>query len=249
MTMSKLDISICGLNAVKALFEVRPNAIHKLFFSENRSRALSSVCKYIAKQRKLYRLVPSDELENIAGTEHHGGVVAVADARPVLPVPDEKQYIEWSKARQSLLLLDGIGNHHNLGAIVRTAAYFGFNKIILSGDSATPSASTYRTAEGGMEHVDVYQAQTLLSFCSDIRKHYLIVGTSLSGIPLSSYDIHKFVEKRPVAIVLGNEEKGISWDVKRACHSLVTIPGTGKMQSLNVSAACAVLMFHFAARQ
>lgn len=237
---------IAGLPAVRALFEQDPDRVERLFFDERLRAETGDWCTLLARQRKVFRLVPAEELEKIAGSAMHGGVVAVASARPVLPLT--LAHVERRAAgRRPLLLLDGIGNPHNLGAIVRTAAFFGLDELILSDHpgQALPSESAYRVAEGGFEHVTLYRASRFAETLEQISRHYHTVGTALGASkPLRMVLSQRPLDdSRPLALLLGNEELGLPQATLRACSEVATIPGSGRVQSLNVSATAAILVF------
>jgi TrmH RNA methyltransferase len=210
----------------------------------------------MAQVRKPYREVASDELARIAATVRHGGAVAIARPRPILPF-DPKIAAAWARENRPLLVLDGIGNPHNLGAILRSAAYFGIARAILAErpEQAVPSASSYRIAEGALEHLLLYRAPVAAALAALRRGGFRVVGTSLGrAVPLAD-----FRNDRPVALVLGNEERGIDPATLALCETVVTIPGAtaipgalvskaGAMQSLNVAAAAAILLYVLTSR-
>ncbi len=249
------EIPVCGLAAVRALFQARPAALKRLFFDQAMGRRVGGMSGYMARERKVYRQVPGAELEKIAGTVHHGGIVAIIEQEP-LRGPDDSDLAAWAKAGKPIVLLDRIGNAHNLGAIVRTLAFFGVeNLVVAAGETAArPGESTYRVAEGGMEHVRLWTATDFGRLCAALRTAgFAVVGTDVRGPNLASLRRDEFlptgVRKRadsaaqiPVALVLGNEEAGLAPEVAKACDRLVRIPGSGQMESLNVSAAAAVLV-------
>jgi TrmH RNA methyltransferase len=146
-----------------------------------------------------------------------------------------------------LLLLDRVSNANNLGAIVRSAAYFGVRAIVVADapGQALPSEAAYRIAEGGMEFVDFYRVPSLPGFCAALKRSHYLVGTSLRGTQLSPREVRDRGLPRPPAIVLGNEERGIAPTVAAVCDRLVKIPGADTVESLNVSAAAAVLCWEF----
>ena len=228
--------TICGLKPVDALFRRRPEAVLRLFYAEGLRAAAGPHCSILAAARKPYRMVEADELEKIAGTPHHGGMVAVARAR----IPVIFDVLQPPKVKL-LLVLDGIGNPHNLGAIARSAAFFGVDAMLLSegpGD-AMPSDAAYRTAEGGLEMIDIYRSRNLPNILANLDGHYRTVAASLSreAVPMS-----ELPRDRPIALVLGNEENGVSPPVMEACRRHVRIAGSGRVQSLNVAQAAAVLL-------
>jgi TrmH RNA methyltransferase len=232
-------VCVCGLAAVEALFARDAARVERLFFEPRLARALAGPRRALARTRKPYREAEADELARIAGTMRHGGVVAVARPNPPLPF-DPKLAAGWARDARPLLILDGIGNPHNLGAIARSAAYFGVARIVLAdrAEQALPSAASYRIAEGALDRVMLYRAP-LLSALPALQPFYRIVGTALEGgVPLAGLR-----RDRPVALILGNEESGVDPATLALCDAVVTIPGRGQVQSLNVAAAAAVLLY------
>ena len=160
-------LRIAGLPAVSALFSVAPLRVDRLFFVQRMQPYVGDFCAALARMRKSYRLVRTEELERVAGTVLHGGIVALAQPR-LLPVLDPIRADEWARTGRLLLLLDGVGNPHNLGAIARTAAFFGVSRIVLSDHpaQARPSDASYRVAEGGLEYVN-FTAASALRLCGN----------------------------------------------------------------------------------
>ncbi|ACJ00590.1 TrmH family RNA methyltransferase [Rhodospirillum centenum] len=230
---------ICGLPAVAAVFARDPDRVQRLFYEERHRQAVGPFCARLAEARKPYRLVEKEELDRVAGTPLHGGVVAVAEPRQVLPFnPDWAK--RWAAEGRPLLLLDGIGNPHNLGAIVRTAAFFGLDRLVISDhpEQAQPSESAYRVAEGGFEYVQIYRADRFATAVRRLAESYRVVGTALGGHPALG---RLTGGPKPPAVLLGNEEDGLPAETLRACAELATIPGAGQVQSLNVAATAAIL--------
>ena len=234
------ELTLCGLPAVQARFARDPGSIKRLFFDEPTSRKLGPMCKALAAARKIYRCVSPDELEKISGTVHHGGVVCVVSA-PALGAPLAKDIAAWAAARTPLLVLDRIGNPHNLGAIARSAAFFGVSNIIIPTHpaAALPGESAYRVSEGGLEHIKVWRVPSLPVFLGALAgSGYEVLGAAArGGAPGPRHPAAK-----PIALVLGNEEHGLAPEVAKACTGLVTLAGSGKVESLNVSVAAAVLL-------
>jgi TrmH RNA methyltransferase len=234
-------LRVAGLPAVAALFATAPERVERLFFDERLKGAVGGFCAALARARKPYRLVPEDELARVAGSVLHGGVVAVAQPRPVLPL-DLAEAALWARDGAPLLLLDGVGNPHNLGAIARSAAFFGLRHLVLSDHpaQALPSDASYRVAEGGLEHLAVYRATNVAAALRRLARSYRVLGTALDqGKPLAALA----PTARPAALVLGNEETGLPRATLEACDEIVTIPGAGQIQSLNVSVSAGILLY------
>jgi TrmH RNA methyltransferase len=240
VTKARTLLRIAGLPAVSALFATAPERVERLFFDARAKPLLGAFCATLARARKPYRLVEADELERVAGTVLHGGVVAVAQPRPV-PILDVAAAASWARDGHPLLLLDGIGNPHNLGAIARSVAFFGLPRLILSDhpEQAGPSDAAYRVAEGGLEHVALYRTPRFASVLKELRRFYRVIGTAAAeGGPLDTLR----AGDRPIALVLGNEEQGLPGATLAACEEIVTIRGAGRVESLNVSASAAILI-------
>jgi RNA methyltransferase, TrmH family len=245
--MNRDEHPICGLAAVRARFQRDAGSIVRLFFDAPTARRVGVMCRALAAARKVYRCVEPAELERVAGTVHHGGIVAVvrADA-PRTPSPGEVE--RWIRQREPVLLLDGVGNAHNLGALARTAAFFGVAHLVLAegGASARPGEAAYRVAEGGLEQLAVWRVADLAAFIGTLRAGGMeVVGAATRG---GAVDPPGGGKEGARALVLGNEEHGLSDTVAAACSRRVTIPGAGRVESLNVSAAGAILLWELFGR-
>jgi RNA methyltransferase, TrmH family len=238
-------LRVGGLPAVSALFAVAPERVEQLYFDQRMKAHAAGFCAKLARMRKPYRQVGADELERVAGTILHGGIVALAQPRPVSPL-DPVMAKAWAASGQLLLLLDGVGNPHNLGAIVRTAAFFGVPRVVLSDHPAQagPSDASYRVAEGGLEYVELFRGFRFAQMLRALRESYRIVAAAPdNGKPVAALR----PGKRPFALILGNEERGLPHATLEACEEIVTIPGCGLVQSLNVAATAAILLHVLAA--
>ena len=225
------ELAVCGLEAVLALGEKNPGKIRRLYFTKERAKILGKICRSIAANHGIYNMVKEpEELQTLSGTPHHQGVVAMI-RQETLPQADKD--------------FDRISNANNLGAIIRSAAFFGIKDIIISNeDGQSPvSTSTYRIAKGGMEYVSVKSVFSIPWFLEQAGKNLPVIGTDLRGkdTPL---DMKNIVSKfRGCVLVLGNEENGISQDVRSTCSMLVKITGKTDMESLNVAQAASILMY------
>lgn len=230
---------ICGFNAVTALFRRRPNDVARLYFTADAKYDTGPYTARLAKLRRPYRELPPDEMLKAAGTTHHGGIAAIAEARHI-PFLDTNAPPET----KLLLVLDQIGNPHNLGAIVRSAAYFGVTDLLLheTPSAAMPSDAAWRIAEGGFEYLNLHRTKDLARCLQALIPHYRLAATSLgpNAAPFATIP-----RDRPLALVLGNEERGVSPNVLALCRREIRIPGTGPIQSLNVAQAAAILLHAF----
>ncbi len=227
---------ICGANAVAALFARRPEAVKRLFYTAPMKETAGPLCAEMAKLRRPYRMLEPEEISRAAGGVHHGGIVAVAEQRRI----DIIDFVRPPKMKL-LVVLDRVGNPHNLGAIARSAAFFGAGGLLFHEvpGQAWPSDAAYRTAEGGLEYLELHKTRNLPKALAALEPHYRTVAATLTpdAMPLQSLP-----RDRPVALVLGNEEVGVSVSAAEACRRRVRILGAGPVQSLNVAQAAAVLL-------
>jgi TrmH RNA methyltransferase len=238
---SKKEIKLHGRAACRAVFEARPDDVIRVYLSKESQDDFLDLLDHCREQRLAYHVVSDAEIEKVSGAEHHEGICVLARARrqPTL------EQIASRRGPVTLLMLDGVSNPHNLGAILRTAAHFGVGAVI--GDASvrvTPAAA--RVSEGGSEHVDVVSVPSLAKAIESLSdKGFDVVATT------SHRADSIFVTDVPDRIVwvIGNEREGVSHEVAARAHRAVRIPGTGKVESLNVSVAAALLLAESARRR
>ena len=236
------DDRICGANAVAALFARRADQVQRLFYLDEMRQVAGPLCARLARMHRPYRMVPRDELARAAGTPHHGGICAVATPREIAPLDPEAP-----PQHRFMLAIDGIGNPHNLGAIARSAAFFGVRAMLLHEvpGAAMPGDSAYRVAEGGLEYLDLYRTGNLARSLRALQPWYRSVAATLAPDAAAPAAVPR---DRPALLVLGHEEHGVSPEVMAACRRQVRIPPHGAVQSLNVAQAASVLLYALAPR-
>ncbi|MCC6861635.1 MAG: 23S rRNA (guanosine(2251)-2'-O)-methyltransferase RlmB [Bryobacterales bacterium] len=196
----------------------------------------------LARERDIpVRFEPRDALDRMAGSAAHQGVAAVAAA---------KRYhsLEEAAAEGKLLvLLDGVEDPHNLGAVIRTAHAAGAGGIVIPERRAAGLTETVaKAAAGALEYLPVAQVKNVNRALEYLKERgYWIYGLDERGA--ETYDQVEFAA--PTALVLGGEGKGLHEQVKKHCDVLVRIPLQGKISSLNVSVAAGVVLFEWKRRQ
>jgi RNA methyltransferase, TrmH family len=244
------ELAVCGRNSVRRLCEVHPERIRRLFFRQALAPEFGAACSYLAGRRLVYRVAEDEDLERLAKSPHHGGAVAMIDY-PAIGRADGSTTDRWAKEGAFVLALDGVANANNVGAIVRTMAFYGAHWLLLDEEAAQGlvTTSSYRVAEGGMEFVEILSVPSIPAFISETSRKVRYLGTDHGGaIPLKDL-VFSSGGDRALAVVLGNEEHGLSRETRHACEGLVRIPGSGSIESLNVAqAACAILTQTFGRR-
>lgn len=241
MTPRPKTLNLCGLAAVGARWRTRPETIQRLFFDLATGRQIGAMTKALAAARKVYRCVEPAELEKVAGSVHHGGIVAVVDA-PTWPAPRRADPARWAAERAPVLVLDRIGNAHNLGALARTAAFLGVKHLVIPDvpAAAKPNDAAYRVAEGGLEYLSIWIPRDLRALVQDLAAAGYAVAAAATRDGRDRVDAIR--PDQPIALVLGNEEHGIDPALLRGCTHHLTLAGTGAVESLNVSVAGAILL-------
>ena len=251
------ELAVCGFATVKKLEKNHPEKITRLYFTEEVAPKFGGLCKKLAKVHGIYNQKPAADLEKLSGTVHHQGVVAMIEAPQIEPL-DSDITDAWIKAGEDAVLLDRIGNANNFGAIVRSAAFFGIKNIIIPLDEAQSSITTssYRVAEGGMEYVNIYSVKSSERLLEALSQKVLRVGTALEAKKPVSFlrEYKKSEQKKPLLVILGNEEEGISDQIKKNCDELVIIPWAGMengvtqsvIDSLNVAQAASIIFYEMA---
>ena len=170
---------ICGANAVAAAMARRPDDAQRMFYTEAMRGVAGPIASVLARVKKPYREVDSPTLARIAETTHHGGIALVCKPRRIAIWS-----LEDTPTYPLLLILDGVGNPHNLGAIARSAAFFGVRALLMAEGPghAMPSNAAYRTAEGGMEHLDLFRVRDLPTALSAMDARYRTVGTTIGRL-------------------------------------------------------------------
>lgn len=247
------QLAVCGMAAVKALAKEHPEKIRKLYYTEDNIYQFGSLCKYLAQNKIPYNKVEPLDLEKLCGSVHHQGAVAMIDEEK--PEALTTSIVdEWIENNESAVLLDRIGNANNLGAIIRSAAFFGIKNIVLplNESQSAITTSTYRVAQGGMEYVKVYSIRSAVRLLQDLEGRMTRIGTDVRT-KTSSRDMKKFANGKPIILVLGNEETGVSNVVLENCDKLVVIPSAAiqnkeeqRIESLNVAQAASVLFYEMA---
>lgn len=236
---------VSGLHAVGSLFACKPAAVERLFFDAPTAPMLGELCKYLAKERKVYRQVMPDKLDRLAGFRGHGGVVAIARRhQPELATRETAAF--WSREGMPLIILDGVKDARLLGGIARVAAFFGVEKLLLADSrrQVRPTAVSYRASRGGLEMLDVRLVENPPSFLKSIRDDFVVIGLDVEGAPLPEYLAICPEEKvgKPVALVIGDEEMGLAESTLEACEHVVSLPGSGQLDRLPVESEIALLL-------
>jgi RNA methyltransferase, TrmH family len=234
---------VVGLAAAHAVLRMRPSDVLQIAHARSARHELKGLLREAARLRIAYREVENAELERIADTVHHEGICLLVKQQPE---PRVSELVRALDQPGLLLALDRVENPHNVGALLRSAAYFGVRGLLLvSPRGAALTPATVRVAEGGAEHVPTCLVPSLVEPLDLLRS---------AGVAIIGADAHRgqpiteFRFPARAVLVLGSERHGLASEVEQRCTDLVHIPGTDAVESLNVSVAAGILLA-FAARR
>ena len=231
---------IYGLNACLAAFAHRPGAVRKVYLEEARIPALKEVLAWCVARRLGYRVVTAADLERLTGSRHHEGACFDLLRPPPLALDALLEQLPAPPAPSLLLWLDGVGNPHNLGALLRSAAHFGAGGVLVPATSGLDlSGAAARVAEGGAECVPlVHIANEAPARTALVRAGYRIAAT----VPRDAMPLYAAALPPRLVLVLGAEGEGMRPAMIADADLRLSIPGSGQVESLNVAASAAVLL-------
>lgn len=230
-----------GRNSVlEALRAGRP--MNRIIISkETKAQSLKEIVGLARERKILLQFVEKKQLDHLCGGENHQGVLAQAAA---------KEYVDWEEILDQvqaagkiplMLILDGVEDPHNLGAILRSADAAGAHCVIIPKHRAVPlTAGVARASAGAVEYVPVARVTNLAQTIEQMKDK----GLWIAGADQEASEAYfKADLKGPLAIVLGSEGAGIGKLVKDKCDFLIRIPMDGKVNSLNVSVAASLILY------
>ena len=230
---------ICGRNAVKELLNSGRD-IEKIYVQTGDREGSVNLLIGMAAERKI-RIVDADKrkLDEMSRGERHQGIIAIAAGRDYSTVEDILDYARERGERPFIIILDGVEDPHNLGAVIRSAECCGAHGVIIPKRRAVGLTTTaVKASAGAAEYVRVAKVTNLATTIDELKEQGLwIFAADMGG---DSY--YKTDMTCGAAIVLGSEGFGISRLVKEKCDITVSIPLYGNVNSMNVSCAAAVIM-------
>ena len=235
------DDQVEGRNAVLELLESGKD-INKIFITKGDRHGSINKIIAIAKERKII-IVEKEKrkMDEMAQNENYQGVIAIVPPFEYCEIEDIIKYAEEKEENPFVLILDGIEDTHNLGAIIRTAETAGVHGIIIPKRRAAAVNSTVsKVSCGAVEYMKVARVNNIADSIKKLKEAGLwICGTAVDG------EKYYFAQDLtgPLGIVIGNEGKGMSDIAKKNCDFLVKIPMMGKVKSLNASVSTGIIVY------
>jgi 23S rRNA (guanosine2251-2'-O)-methyltransferase len=234
---------IIGKNAISEYFESgRP--INSILIAKGKKTA--ALMKLVLKAKELeisIKTVDTKRLDMLCRGGNHQGIIATAAAQSYASLEDIFNLAYQRKEPPFLLIADEIEDPHNLGAIIRTAECAGVHGIIIpKRRSPGLNFTVGKASAGAIEHILTARVTNLSSTVDSLKqKGIWVYGADTSGCDWGKTDF-----RGPVALIVGNEGRGISRILKEKCDMLVSLPVYGKINSLNVSVAAGIFLYEIA---
>ena len=234
------ELTIEGRNAVIEAFR-SGKTIDKLFVLDGcQDGPVKTITREARKQNTIITYVSRERLDQLSETGKHQGVIAYAAAYEYAEVEDMLKLAEEKGEPPFLVLLDGIEDPHNLGAIIRTANLAGAHGVIIPKRRAAGLTSTVaKTSAGALNYTPVAKVTNLSATIEELKEKGLwFVCADMGG-----QEMYKLNLKGPIGLVIGNEGEGVSRLVREKCDMIASIPMKGDIDSLNASVAAGVLAY------
>jgi TrmH RNA methyltransferase len=230
---------VYGYRAVLALVARRPEDIVEIHAQGDLVPRLSELASWARSRGVPLREPGERELLKLTGTSNHEGLCALTRPRRWLSPGEFAEQLV--RARGAAIALDRVRNPYNIGAILRSAAFFGLDGALLGAPAPHPALAqdAVRVAEGGAEHLRLSRTTDLADTLGRLRARgvQVIGAESDGGAGLAGYPF-----RRPTLVVLGNEREGLGDRIRAQCDALVRIDGSGAIGSLNVSIAASLMI-------
>ena len=202
--------------------------------------AVRSIVREAKKGDTIVEFVSKERLDNMSKTGKHQGVIAYVAAYNYASVEDILANAKEKVEDPFVIILDGIMDPHNLGAIIRTANQAGCHGIIIPKRRACGlTAVVARTSAGAINYTPVAKVTNISNTIEDLKKE----GLWFACADMGGSDMYDLNLKGPIGLVIGNEGEGVSRLVKEKCDMIASIPMKGDIDSLNASVACGILAY------
>lgn len=231
-----------GIHPVNEAIKAGRRKIYEIYLAKEKSSQRLEEIAYTAEPLNIpIRRISSQQLASLTASTVHQGAAAKVGAYPIADIRDIFQYIESQNTPPFLLLADGIEDTQNLGALIRTALCVGVHGIIIPKDrAASPTPAVSKASAGASEIMRIAQITNMVGVIQELKERGLWIMGMDGSAEKSVFDIDL---SGNLGIVIGREDKGIRPLVKRHCDSLLSIPQAAIFNSLNASAAGAVVMY------
>ncbi len=228
-----------GKNAVKQAVE-SGQTINKIFVSQNEKRRGNTLLDLIFSHKIKVEFLPKNLMDNKSKTGHHQGYIAEAVDFDYCEISDILQVAQERGEKPFIILLDGIEDPHNFGAIIRSCECAGVHGIVIPKNRACMVNETViRTSTGAIANMKIAKVTNLKDAIKHLQENDIWVFSAEAG----GKSVYAQNLNIPLALVIGSEGFGVKKTIQSACDGVLALPLCGKVNSLNASVACGILVF------
>ena len=238
--MGYYEALVEGRNAVIEAYR-SGKTVDRLFVLEGtKDGPVMTILREAKKHSSQVFFVKKDRLDQLSETGNHQGVIAYCAACEYAEISDILAAAREKNEDPFLILLDGIEDPHNLGAVIRTANQAGAHGVIIPKNRAVGlTAAVARTSAGAVNYTPVARVTNLVSTMEELKKEGIwFVCADMQGTKMYELNL-----RGPIGLVIGSEGEGVSRLVKEHCDMVASIPMKGSIDSLNASVACGVMAY------
>lgn len=222
------EVLLYGADAVNSVFAIRPQAIRRAWFDEERVKDFTEICKWLAAEKRSYSTGTDADLRGIIGHSRHDGVVVMTE-RPPIGAPKLSDISAWREANEPVVYVTKTADAHQIASIARIAASMGVKRLLLDDVSADAAfaSSAWSESRGAMEHLRLYRVTGPGGFLKLIEDKYHIIGVVREGGRNPDYTTPVRVPGRSPLLLVGGGPGGIDPDLIARCAYLLHVPSRG----------------------
>ncbi|MCX7883016.1 MAG: 23S rRNA (guanosine(2251)-2'-O)-methyltransferase RlmB [Brevinematales bacterium] len=229
---------VYGRNSVEEALRERVG-LRRVVVEFSKKAKFASLVVRLQREGVGVEYLSAKDMSRLAGTQKHQGIVAEIDLPPTV-YEDEDEFSGWEEAKV-ILMLDGLTDTGNVGAILRSALLLGVDVVVLPEDhSARITPQVIRASAGALYHLAVVYVRNIVRTTERLKQRgFCVYGLDMRGDRV----LGAITFTKPLCLVVGSEDKGIRRMMRKACDGMIRIPTTEKLDSLNVSVATAICLW------
>jgi 23S rRNA (guanosine2251-2'-O)-methyltransferase len=239
----KKNKKIYGIHTVNEFFKTSPHRVLNILIQESiRSKLIENICETAKKHKLPIKVLKKDQLNKMVNSENHQGIVIEIKEKSRDSTNQLETILKSNMDIQPIyLILDSIQDPHNLGACIRSAVAANVSAIIIPKNrAATVNETVKKVACGAAENLTIVTVVNLVRAIKKMKEAGVWVIGAAVNTKKSIYDIDMTAA---IAVIIGNEEKGIRLSIKKECDYVGSLPISDKVQSLNASVAAGIILF------
>jgi len=237
---TEIDLYIYGRQPILEALKFS-DVVEKIWITSDAVGKAVNKIKQRAEQKGIKLiLITKNEIQKFTGAVVHQGVAARVKFNPFIADEDIENFV-YSKKNPLILIIDQIQDPHNLGAIIRTAEIAQIDLIVLSAKGTAPvNATVAKTSAGALFGVKLHQSNILSDLIERLKNLDIKIVTS---VPNTTQTVFKTDLNKPVALIIGSEDRGVRKHLLNLSDEQISIPQLGKVKSLNASVSTAILLY------